>query len=128
MVLNEAQFDTFNYYNRDYPNIKTIELRKMCLKPLIYNRISFSNLESLTVESPESHFSFMKIFSFLKCFKSSLKSLTLISFDPVDYNQLGLILDLLFVLTDLCLINIRRIPSDFLNAYESGLKVTVMGR
>lgn len=127
LILNETNFDISRYYNRDYPHVKTLKLRKVCLKSLINNRFSFSNLEHVTIES-SGRFSFMDTLSFLKRFKSSLKSLTLVSVDPVHYSQLGLTLDLFLVLTDLCFINTSIIPSDFLDAYESRLKVTVMRR
>ena len=127
LILNETNFDISRYYNRDYPHVKILKLRKVCLKSLINNRFSFSNLENLTIES-SGRFSFMDTLSFLNRFKSSLKSLTLVSVDPVDYSQLGLTLDLFLVLTDLCFINTSIIPSDFLDAHESRLKVTVMRR
>ena len=134
LILNETNLDDSYYSSPDYPHVKTLVLRKMCLKPFIYNLISFPNLENLTVDSPNCDVTrgqrspFIDTFKFLKRFKSSLKSLTLISVDPVDYRQLGFILDLLLVLTDLCFIDVNRIPSDFLDAYKSRLKLTVTRR
>ena len=81
LILNETNFD--RQYRQDYPNIKTLELRKLCLGYLAYMGLSFPNLESLTVESPDPEirrgllFSDLDEFIFLECSKSSLKCLTL---------------------------------------------------
>ena len=67
LILNETNFDISRYYNRGYPHVKTLKLRKVCLKSLINNRFSFSNLENLTIES-SGRFSFYGYTQFLKPF------------------------------------------------------------
>ena len=130
LILNETNFD--RQYRQDYPNIKTLELRKLCLGYLAYMGLSFPNLESLTVESPDPEirrgllFSDLDEFIFLECSKSSLKCLTLISIDGIDYSKLGLFLERFSLLTDLCFVNVSGIPSDFLDAWGTRVKLKVM--
>ena len=130
LILNETNFH--RYCRQDYPNIKTLELRKLSLGYLAYMELSFPNLESLTVESPDPEigrgllFSDLDEFIFLECSKSSLKCLTLISIDGIDYSKLGLFLERFSLLTDLCFVNVSGIPSDFLDAWGTRVKLKVM--
>ena len=120
LILNETNFDISRYDRQDYPDIQTLELRKMYLKSLINRRPSFPNLENLTIESPDSDLTERLIFSdldernFLGRFRLTLKCLTLVSVDNIDYTKLGLILSKFLLLTNLCFVNVSGIPSEFL--------------
>ena len=54
LILNETNFAISRYDRQNYPDIQTLELRKMYLKSLIYRRLSFPNLENLTIDSLDS--------------------------------------------------------------------------
>ena len=134
LILNKTNFDISRYDRRNYPDIQTLELRKMYLRSLNYRRLSFPNLENLTIELPDSDFTGGLLFSdldecnFLRRFKSTLKRLTLASVGKVNYTKLGLILNSFLSLTNLCFINVGGIPSEFLDAWESRLKIIVIRR
>ena len=127
LILNETNFAISRYDRQDYPDIQTLELRKMYLKSLIYRRLSFPNLENLTIDSPDSDLTGRLLFSyfdernFLRRFKSALKCLTLVSVDNIDYTKLGLILSKFLLLTNLCFINISGIHLNFWKPGKAGL-------
>ena len=134
LILNETNFDISRYDRRVYPDIQTLDLRKMDLRSIFYRRLSFPNLENLTIELPDCDLTGGLLFSdldecnFLRKFKSTLKRLTLASVDKVNYTKLGWILNSFLSLTNLCFINVSDIPSEFLDAWETRLNIIVTRR
>ena len=126
LILKETNFFIGRHERRDYPDIKTLELHKICLNSFEHGQIYFPNLQNLTIVASiiwgrdECHL--------LKGCKSSLKRLTLISVKEVDFREFSLILDSFVLLTDLCFINVSRIPSEFLDVWENRLNVIVIRR
>ena len=134
LILNETNFDISRYDRRNYPDIQTLKLRKMYLRAFNYKRLSFPNLENLTIELPDSDLAGGLLFSdldecnFLRRFKSTLKRLTLASVDKVNYTRLGWILNSFLSLKNLCFINVGGIPSEFLDTWKSRLNIIVIRR
>ena len=114
LVLNKTDCLNMEKGRKDYPDVKTLELHNMSLQGFADKQLSFPNLENLVIGSPASFSTDLFFENFIPLFKSSIKKLTLISFNGINDIKLDMILAQCVLLTDIILIGMDNISTEFL--------------
>ena len=114
LILNKTDCLRMEKGRKDYPDVKTLELHNMSLQGFADKQLSFPNVENLVIGSPASFSTRLFFENFIPLFKSSIKKLTLISFNGINDIKLDMILEQCVLLTDLILIGMKNISREFL--------------
>lgn len=114
LVLNKTDCLRVEEGRKDYPDVKTLELHNMTLQAFADKQLSFPNVENLVIGSPLGFSTDLFFENFIPLFQSSVKKLTLISFNGINDVKLDMILEQCVLLTDLILIGMNNISTEFL--------------